>query len=184
LTETNAPEVDRRWKSPSLSYKCVDKKCKLWKNYPNIHVSRQNMIPFICFLTKPRKHFCSGWNFDENSKFLWLCELGSDFGLLLRRFPRIFFCSLQFCTLEGSIHLLLSAIGFLMTTNLATEQYGHPYFTAPSVILAQIQCIKIRNQNKKVSKVSTLALDMTIQQNFGPRPPIIPHIWKASEIFL
>ncbi len=27
--------------------------------------SRQNMIPFICFFTKPRKYFCSGWNFDE-----------------------------------------------------------------------------------------------------------------------
>ncbi len=64
----------------------------------------------------------------KKSQYFWLCDLGSVFGFALRRFPRKVFTFLQFWALEGSIHLLLSAISFLITTNFATEQYGHPYY--------------------------------------------------------
>jgi hypothetical protein len=64
----------------------------------------------------------------KKSQFFWLCDLGSVFGFVLRRFPRKVFCFLQFWALEGSIHLLLSAISFLMTGTL----YRHPYYYSKS----------------------------------------------------
>jgi hypothetical protein len=68
--------------------------------------------------------------YDKEGDFHLLLTSGATkvavFGSVLRRFSRKVFCFLQFWALEGSIHLLLSAISFLITTNFATEQYGHP----------------------------------------------------------
>jgi hypothetical protein len=86
------------------------------------------MIPFICFLQNQEIISVLVGILTKKSQFDLLCDLGSVFGFALRRFPRKVFYFLQFWALEGSIHLLLSAISFLITTNFATLQYGHPYY--------------------------------------------------------
>jgi hypothetical protein len=99
------------------------------------------MIPFICFLQSQENISVLVGILTKKSQFFWLCDLGSVLGFALRIFPRKVFCFLQFWALEGSIHLLLSAISFLITTNFATEQYGHPYFK--TFIIKKILSLKI-----------------------------------------
>jgi hypothetical protein len=69
----------------------LTKKCKLWENYPNIHVSRQNMIPFICFLTKARKHFSSDWNFDKKKPIFMIMRTWFSFWACASSFSQKFF---------------------------------------------------------------------------------------------